>query len=79
MGQSKVILKEDPGENQYVLRVIDNSETYGPTIRNIFFKYDNTSKSRVLENARGYKEGIGGDLGAVIEDHVLPLLQEKNA
>lgn len=78
MERSIVTLTDDLDENQYVLNIINNSESYSPITMNILFKYNTAlinygqkfNKTKVLENARAYKRGIGQKLNALIEERL---------
>ena len=53
-------------EGYYVLRVVENSLSYGPVSRNTFFKYNCQDKSEVYKKALDFLEKTRACLDAVV-------------
>ena len=68
MDKNTVELTDEEG--YYVLKVVDNSVSYGPVSRNTFFKYNGKDKSKVYEKALDFLEKTRDCLDAVVLESV---------
>ena len=57
-------------EGYYVLKVVDNSVSYGPISRNTFFRYNCQDKSEVYKKALEFLEKTRDCLDAVVLEPV---------